>query len=74
MILRLLDKNKKTRLGVNGIDEILGHPWFKTIDIQKLLKREIDPPYKPEIKEDFAYFDQKLVQQEELAESVLPAQ
>lgn len=28
LILRLLDKNKRTRLGVNGIDEILAHEWF----------------------------------------------
>jgi len=59
--VKLLDKNKKTRLGANGIDEILKHPWFRTLDIEKLLKKQIDPPYKPEIKEDLAYFDQKLV-------------
>lgn len=33
LILRLLDKNKRTRLGANGIEEILQHPWFKDIDI-----------------------------------------
>ena len=76
LILRLLDKNKKTRLGVNGIDEILAHAWFKSLDMEKLMKRELEPPYKPEIKEDFAYFDQQLVKKEdqELAESVVPQQ
>lgn len=28
LILRLLEKDKKTRLGVNGVDEIMNHPWF----------------------------------------------
>lgn len=40
------------------------------------MAKEITPPYKPEVKEDLAYFDQKLVQQTEgeIAESVVPAQ
>jgi serum/glucocorticoid-regulated kinase 2 len=45
----LLDKDKSTRLGANGIEEILSHPWFNTIDINKLLARQLDPPYKPEV-------------------------
>lgn len=57
LIVNLLHKDKKKRLGANGIDEILKHPWFRTLDIEKLLKKQIDPPYKPEIKEDLAYFD-----------------
>jgi serum/glucocorticoid-regulated kinase 2 len=57
LILRLLDKNKKSRLGANGIEEIMSHPWFSTIDTTKLVEKQLVPPYKPEIKEDFAYFD-----------------
>jgi len=39
----------------------------------KLLAKELVPPYKPDIGDDLAYFDQKLVQQnaEEVAESVI---
>jgi serum/glucocorticoid-regulated kinase 2 len=33
LILKLLDKDKRTRLGCNGVDEILGHPWFKNLDL-----------------------------------------
>ena len=40
--------------------------------MEELLKKTLTPPYKPEIQEDLAYFDQKLVQQTELADSVLP--
>ena len=57
LISRLLDKNKKSRLGANGIEEIMSHPWFSTIDTTKLVEKQLVPPYKPEIKEDFAYFD-----------------
>jgi len=76
LILRLLDKNKANRLGKDGVDEILAHPWFSTINKEKLLAKEYDSPYKPEVKDDLAYFDQKLVQQSaaEIAESVVPAQ
>ena len=51
IVLKLLEKDKKTRLGVeNDIDEILEHPYFKTIDLDALLKKEIKPPYLPEFK------------------------
>lgn len=45
LILRLLDKNKRTRLGVNGIDEIMSHAWFSDIDINALLAKKLVPPY-----------------------------
>lgn len=47
LIVKLLDKNRKTRLGANGIDEILEHPWFSDIDKDRLLAKELDPPYVP---------------------------
>jgi len=47
LISRLLDKEKKTRLGANGVDEILSHPWFGDLDTQKLLRRELESSYKP---------------------------
>jgi serum/glucocorticoid-regulated kinase 2 len=74
LILRLLDKNKKTRLGVNGIDEIMKHPWFADLDLDALIAKKLEPPYKPDSNDDLAYFDQKLVNQTEMAESVVPAQ
>jgi hypothetical protein len=41
----------------------LEHPWFADLDIAQMEARKLDPPYKPEIKDELAYFDQKLVQQ-----------
>jgi len=54
----LLNKDKHARLGAkNGADEILSHPFFKEIDMAKLCKKELEPPYKPALSEDLAYFD-----------------
>jgi serum/glucocorticoid-regulated kinase 2 len=63
LILKLLDKSRKTRLGAKGVDEILSHKWFSDLNMEKLLKKELPPAYKPAISEDFAYFDPKLTSQ-----------
>lgn len=57
----MLDKSRKTRLGANGVDEILAHKWFADLDMDKLMKKELTPPYKPAISDDYAYFDPKLI-------------
>jgi serum/glucocorticoid-regulated kinase 2 len=73
LIVKLLDKNRKTRLGANGIDEILNHPWFADIDKEKLIAKQLDPPYVPQTKDDLAYFDKNLVKQSatEVADTML---
>lgn len=72
LIRKLLDKNPKKRLGSNGgIDEILAHPFFESLNLEKLLKKELVPPYKPEIGDDLRFFDQKLTSKEEFQESVI---
>lgn len=72
MIKKLLDKNKKKRLGaVNDMKEVLSHPFFNGIDIEKLLNKQLVPPYQPEINDDLKYFDQKLTSREDFAESVI---
>lgn len=72
LILRLLDKNKKTRLGANGVEEVLAHKWFADINMDMLLKKQIPSPYTPKIKEDFAYFDPKLTSMQEITDTILP--
>ena len=58
LIKKLLDKNKKKRLGANGdVAEILAHPFFASISMEKILNKELKPPYKPEIADDLKYFD-----------------
>ena len=42
LIFQLLVKEPENRMGSNGdIDELLKHPWFSDIDIDKLLSKEI---------------------------------
>jgi len=57
LINKLLTKDPKTRLGVNGASEILEHPWFADLDMDALLQKQVTPPYRPSNKADFAYFD-----------------
>lgn len=75
LIVKLLDKNKRERLGANGVDEILSHPWFADLDIQKLTAKELTPPYVPKVQADLAYFDKNLVNMTEVSDTILsPAQ
>lgn len=50
------------RLGsTDDVDEVISHPWFADIDVDKLLNKELVPPYKPELKDgkyDTSFFDQ----------------
>uniref|UniRef100_H2Y4U6 non-specific serine/threonine protein kinase n=1 Tax=Ciona savignyi TaxID=51511 RepID=H2Y4U6_CIOSA len=61
-LLRMLFKrNPGNRLGSgsDGVEEIKRHPFFNGIDWNRLLRKDIDPPFKPSVTraEDAAYFD-----------------
>eukprot|EP01125_Pyxidicula_operculata_P015498 TRINITY_DN5260_c0_g1_i2.p1 TRINITY_DN5260_c0_g1~~TRINITY_DN5260_c0_g1_i2.p1 ORF type:complete len:366 (-),score=78.59 TRINITY_DN5260_c0_g1_i2:1300-2397(-) len=47
IIRKFLDKNPETRL--QNPEEIKSHPYFSGIDWEKLLARELEPPYKPSV-------------------------
>lgn len=48
LIRKLLNKDKNLRIGAQGgITEVLCHPFFINIDKVKLLRKKLDPPYKP---------------------------
>jgi len=55
----LLNRDPTKRLGVNGGEEIRRHPFFKSIDWNKLLAKKIQPPFKPSVESvlDVANFD-----------------
>lgn len=40
-INKLLIKQKAKRFGKNGLQEVLSHPFFEGLDIDKLLKKEL---------------------------------
>jgi len=44
---RLLDKNHLTRLGANGCEEIMAHPWFKNVNWEKIISDRMKPPFVP---------------------------
>ena len=55
IIQKLLEKDPHKRLGSkNGIEEIKNHPFFKSINFDLILRKEVSAPFIPEmIKEDF---------------------
>lgn len=44
---RLMDKDPKTRLGARGCEEIMAHPWFKSVDWEAIITDRSSPPTKP---------------------------
>ncbi|KAH0791648.1 AGC family protein kinase [Histomonas meleagridis] len=55
----LLQSDPTKRLGANGIQEIMDHPWFQGIDWEHI--DELPAPFIPEISDSFSteYFDQR---------------
>ena len=58
-----LDPNKRLGSGENGFNNIKSHEYFKDINGDKYLKKEIKPPFVPELKDDidFKYFEKNLL-------------
>jgi len=46
----LLTRDPALRLGTRGGDEVKGHPWFSDLQWDKLIKKEIEPPFKPKVR------------------------
>lgn len=72
----MLNKDRKQRLGQNNdVDDILLHPWFKDLDIEKLLKKKLPAPFVPKVesKTDLRNFDPDVVGAE-LTDSIIPAE
>ena len=75
LICKLLTKEKTKRLGYEGDgQEILAHPFFKDLNLEKLLVKEIEAPFKPEISSDTVdtkYFNAKS-EAKDLTETFIP--
>lgn len=55
VIQKLLCKEPKNRLGAkDDMNEVLTHPFFKVLNIEKLLKKELTPPYIPPATRDLS--------------------
>ncbi|XP_065106550.1 ribosomal protein S6 kinase alpha-1 [Paramisgurnus dabryanus] len=61
LLRNLFKRNPGNRLGAgpDGVEEIKRHPFYSTIDWNKLFRREVHPPFKPAIgrPDDTNYFD-----------------
>lgn len=61
LLRQLFKRNPANRLGFgeNGIEDIKAHDFFKSIDWEKLFKKELKPPFKPAAgrADDAFYFD-----------------
>ncbi|XP_054276340.1 putative protein kinase C delta type homolog isoform X6 [Macrosteles quadrilineatus] len=61
ILMQLLEKEASKRLGSceNGALEVMAHPFFNGLDWDRLERRELVPPFKPNVKHplDVHYFD-----------------
>lgn len=74
LIIELLERDPKKRLGSNGdIEEIKKHSFFRKLDWEKLYKMEIVPPYKPKVQgdEDTSNFSKEFTR-EQAADTYAP--
>lgn len=61
LLEKLLERDPKKRIGygVKDAEELMEHPFFDSIDWEKLAKREVKPPYIPKTKrvDDLRHID-----------------
>lgn len=50
---KLLQRKCTNRLGYNGPGEVRSHAWLRDVDWQKLIKKKLEPPFKPEGLENY---------------------
>jgi serum/glucocorticoid-regulated kinase 2 len=74
-ITQILNKDPTKRLGAGAddIEAIKAHPFFAEIDFDKLVRREIDSPFKPKVRgtSDTSNFDREFTS-EPVVDSVAP--
>lgn len=62
----LLERRPQDRLGagtgsVTGLQQVQGHAWFRQMDWEALLRKEITPPYVPTCDNPLVHFPKHLV-------------
>ena len=46
----MLNRDAKQRLGAKGqANEVLSHPWFIDLDKEKMMRKQVKPPFKPKV-------------------------
>ncbi|KAJ3039185.1 RAC-gamma serine/threonine-protein kinase [Rhizophlyctis rosea] len=68
LITKLLNRNPMRRLGCGEKKgkEVLGHGFYSSVDFGRLYRKEIEPPFKPELTDDFdvSFFDELFTTEE----------
>ena len=76
-ITKLLEKDPANRLGTrSSIEEVMSHPFFKELNLDDLVLKKIESPFKPKLSADLfdvSNFDAQFTS-EEAINSVIPAQ
>lgn len=49
LVTKLLTKDKDNRLGTGGVEEVLKHPFFASLDFKELEAQTMTPPFVPEV-------------------------
>ena len=72
---KLLIKDPGSRLGTKGgLDEIINHPWLKSLNMTDLMDKKLPAPFVPKLSDnifDVSNFDKQFTS-EEAVNSVLP--
>jgi serine/threonine protein kinase len=70
IIMQLLHKKPEHRLGGKSTDQVKDHEWFAGLDWERLLRKEIPPPYVPEpctdehgVDDPLKHFPQRMTEQ-----------
>jgi len=52
-LTKILNKNPKERLGCRkDFEDLFDHPWLKSVDREKMTKKELPTPFKPKVEGD----------------------
>ena len=64
-ISRLFSFYPENRLGANGAEEIMNHPYFKDIDFNKVLNKEYVPDYIPNLNDSILIDEGSFIKEDE---------
>jgi len=76
LIVALLNRDPRKRCGSrDDVDDIKSHPFFKELNFAKLMKKEVDVPYKPKVKgkDDTSNFDNTFTNEPVVDSMVAPS-